>query len=144
MSPSQIRNSALVEHLAVLHLLGSVEQAAQAALTGGSRGALVRERVELLVPSILEHLAWELTWVLPALREADAWGPQRAEEFLARHSQMHSRLYDLRTTDGHAGAPLAALQASQFLRSAVLVEEHVTLHEHVLRDDVVVIDQMSG
>lgn len=147
MRPSQVRRTILEDHRWLRELLADVDavarrvEAGDLALCGrlGERFHAMRER-------FLAHLALEERYLLPALREADAWGEERVRRLDEDHAAQRRRLDALLARFGDASASRAGLATSvrgfvADLLADMADEERSALDERVLRDDPVVVDE---
>jgi hemerythrin-like domain-containing protein len=152
MRPSEVRSRVLSDHEVLRELLEQLE-----ALAGEiSRPEPDRDRVDRLrgeadafLARLREHMRWEEAYLLPALREADAWGQERADRLIADHREQRelfdfilSRLHDRGRSDAMVAADVRALIG--LLREDMEHEEAELLDERVLRDDVIGIEVETG
>jgi iron-sulfur cluster repair protein YtfE (RIC family) len=109
----------------------------------------LRSAAEALLQRLAAHMRWEEFHLLPALREADAWGAQRAARLVRDHRSqrelfrcVHAKLGEL----SHPGALLAGdlRRLVAALRIDLGEEERDLLDERVLRDDPIAIDMATG
>src|SRR5207249_1617194 len=108
----------------------------------------LRVEGDALLARLLAHMRWEELYLLPALREADSWGAERAARLIKDHRDqrelfrfLHSRLGDTEAW------PVLAQRLSDLialLRDDMAEEERDLLDERVLRDDIVAIDALTG
>ena len=149
MRPSEVRERVLADHERLRADFVRIEALARAVRDG----ALVRLgdlRVEgdALLARLLTHMRWEESHLLPALREADSWGAERAARVIKDHREqrelfrfVHSRLSDTQAW------PVMAQRLSDLialLRDDMAEEERDLLDERVLRDDIVAVDALTG
>jgi hypothetical protein len=149
MSPSEIRTRILQDHERLRHDLDQLE--ACAGELGADRGALERLRVDAaaLITHLDGHMRWEEWYLLPALREADAWGVERAARLASDHRAQRELLdfLNVRLHDETRPAALVAQDVAHLvglLRDDMREEEAEMLDERVLRDDVIAIDAMTS
>jgi hypothetical protein len=109
----------------------------------------LRTDADGLLARLRDHMRWEEAYLLPALRDADAWGEERALRLVADHSEQREllgfileRLHDKARTDAMVVRDVHGLIA--LLREDMREEEEELLDERVLRDDVVAIDLEAG
>jgi iron-sulfur cluster repair protein YtfE (RIC family) len=109
----------------------------------------LRTDADGLLARLGDHMRWEETYLLPALRDADAWGEERALRLAADHREQREllgfileRLHDPTRTDAMVVRDVHGLIA--LLREDMREEEEELLDERVLRDDVVAIDMEAG
>jgi len=144
MRDSQVRRTILDDHAWLSELFRDADaiarrvEAGDHALTGR-----LRERAHAMHDRFLRHLEFEEAFLVPALRDSDAWGEERAAELLREHAEQRDRfatlLHELRAPCGDPG-PLAreVRRLAESLLADVEREESTLLGGNVLRDDPVV------
>jgi hypothetical protein len=150
-TPSTVRSEVLGQHEVVRDLLQQAVDTSAATLDARPDAAADRAHVVHLAYEIRRrvrtHLAFEERLLIPVLSSADSWGPERARNLVEEHTRQREQLDDLvegveqgwdRTRLAGALGELAA----DFLRD-MQEEERDYLHEDILRDDVVVVDQAT-
>lgn len=150
MNPSQVRETILEQHAALRERLAELRELAADATSGDAAGAdLLREAGLRVLTMLGSHLDFEDLHLLPALREADAWGEERAKLVTREHAEQRE-LFDYtvaRLRDTSRPSRLLARQI-ETLVEAILEdmneEEKTMLDENLLRDDVVGIDVEAG
>ena len=149
MKPSEIRTRILSDHE---RLRGDLDRLEALVIDlRGSRAALEALRLDAgaLIARLQAHMRWEESYLLPALREADAWGEERAERLTRDHREQRDLLSFLnaRLRDEAQPAALVARDVDHLialLRDDMTEEEAELLDERVLRDDVVAIAVETG
>jgi iron-sulfur cluster repair protein YtfE (RIC family) len=150
MKPSQIRDAVLRDHAELRTQIDEIEGIARRLADGDSeRGFQLWRLAKALLGRLEVHMDWEDRHLVPALRQADAWGDERAAEIEHDHAEQREMLgYVIRQLDDSQPIPelLAAtmLDLVEFLRRDMEHEERDLLDPRVLRDDVIVIDANSG
>ena len=150
MQPSQVRRQILDDHDKLRGMLSSLEALARAVLAGNrDQAGALRAEGEALHERLLEHMHWEDLYLVPALREADAWGEARAAEVERDHREQRELLGHTLAGLRDQSRPLAALADSlidlvALLREDMEQEEQASVDARVLRDDVVGIDVEAG
>lgn len=150
MRPSQVRERVLADHEALRRHLRELEAAARGALDEPEGGdARLRGRAEAFVSTLAEHMRWEDRYLAPALRNADAWGQERADLLASDHREQRELLDDVVTKlrDQRRPPKLVAenvLDLIALLRDDMEQEEALLLDPRVLRDDVIGIDVETG
>ena len=143
MEAGSVRKRILEDHEVIRRHLAEVDALARRALAGedGLDGAL-RAAGESLRERFLAHLALEDAHLVPALRDSDAWGDERAarveREHAEQRAQMERLLADLR--DRRRTARELAQELLDLVEALVTDMEHeerAVLDPDVLRDDVV-------
>jgi iron-sulfur cluster repair protein YtfE (RIC family) len=148
-SAGEVRDLVLKQHGELRSLIGKAQRATEGAPERSFQAAEQLVRIaEELQGRLGNHLLFEERFMFPALREADAWGPQRVEALTAEHARQRRELeafielIESQRPPGELGRALRALS------SALLVdmdeEETTFVNDSVLRDDLVSVDQSSG
>jgi len=150
MQPSEVRHRILRDHEGLRARLTRVESLARALSQDEQRqvGDL-REASETLLSILREHMRWEDRYLVPALRESDAWGEERAERFEQEHREQRELLAWVVAELQEQQKPPVILAAHirdlmETLRADMDEEEEFFLDPDVLRDDVVSIDMTTG
>lgn len=151
MTPSEIRIRVLADHEELRgHLVGleKLTHAVRRDATDGDARRL-REITRVLLDQLSKHMRWEERYLLPALRDADAWGEERAARLLGDHREQRQVLDLIVERLGDSGRPEALVVGDvfgliAFLRADMEEEERDLLDPRVLRDDVVGIDVETG
>ena len=146
MLPSQVRRIILDDHRWLRELLGEVEALARR-VEAGERdlAGRLREQAAGLRERFFGHLALEEEQLVPALRDADAWGEARAADLAREHAAQRERfdhlLHSLRQPCGDCDAVARELRGLVAdLLADMQHEEAALLSERVLHDDPVVVD----
>jgi iron-sulfur cluster repair protein YtfE (RIC family) len=111
-------------------------------------GALRLEGEELL-RRLQEHMLWEDLHLAPALRQADAWGEERAARLDSDHREQRQVLAHCLDAVSDPSRPTSVVARTLIdligmLREDMEEEERLLLDERVLRDDVIGIDVETG
>jgi hypothetical protein len=150
-NPSTVRSEVLGQHEVVRDLLKEAVDTSAAALEAPPDAAADRARVVHLAYELRRrvrtHLAFEERLLIPVLSSADSWGPERARNLVEEHTRQREQLDALVSgvEEGWDRVRLAGALgrlATDFLRDMV-EEERDYLHEDLLREDVVVVDQAT-
>lgn len=149
MKPSEIRTRNLSDHERLRRDLDRLEVLVIDLRAGRAALETLRQETETLLARLQAHMHWEETYLLPALREADAWGEERAERLARDHREQRELLDFLndRLRDEAQPAALVARDVDHLvalLRDDMREEEADLLDERVLRDDVVAIAVETG
>jgi iron-sulfur cluster repair protein YtfE (RIC family) len=150
MKPGEVRARVLAEHVAIRGMLMSLEHVAQRVRDGDASlvGAL-RLEGEALLHRLQEHMLWEDLHLAPALRQADAWGEERASRLDSDHREQRHVLTHCLDAVNDQSRPAAVVARTLIdlvgmLRADMEEEERLLLDERVLRDDVIGIDVETG
>jgi hemerythrin-like domain-containing protein len=148
--PGEVRQRVLSDHENLRKMLETLEALCGEVLSGERRlvGPL-RDRAEALLARLAEHMRWEDRHLAEALREADAWGEERADELEREHQEQRQLLRGAlaRLQDEGRPAPMIARELADLvhrLREDMLSEEKALLDERVLRDAVIGTDVETG
>ena len=149
MNPSEVRRRILDDHDRLRGDLDRLEATLSQAFAKGAPAASLRLDAGALLARLRAHMHWEESYLLPALREADAWGVERADALIRDHREQRELLafVDTRLRDEAKPAALLVRDIEQLialLRDDMRDEEMELLDERVLRDDVIAIDAQSG
>ncbi len=150
MKPSEIRERTLRDHEALRTALDRLERRCREAAGGGSLPVgQIREAAHALLVDIERHMRWEERHLEPAIREADAWGNERADSMRSDHREQREALGHVLAGLRDPGRPPALvtpmlLDLIALLRDDMAEEEDLLLDPRVLRDDVVGIDVETG
>jgi iron-sulfur cluster repair protein YtfE (RIC family) len=150
LTPSQVRKRILQEHEELRGVLISVEATAKRVL-GGDREAvqMLRHLCRALHVALSAHLDLEDAVLAPALRDTDAFGPDRADELLEHHAQQRQILHEVLSQNpaDPAGARRmaeAVLELVAVLRADMDHEDKHLLDPRLLKDDPIVVDGFTG
>jgi hypothetical protein len=150
LHPSQIRALLLREHDDLRRLASSIHETAQHILEGDSAAApALHDMCTRLHASLCAHLDLEDAVLAPALRETDAFGPDRADA-LIRHHQAQRRTIEAVLAHGadaegdpHKMAELVQPFVSHLLEDMDR-EDREVLHPNLLKDDPILVDGFTG
>lgn len=149
MRNSEIRQTILDDHAALRGLFASLRDLLRSAGGGAERDRAVRELGAALRERFLTHLDLEDRYLVPALREIDAWGEERAKRVSREHEEQRGRLDRLLKHLQDPERPMADLteELDVLLRDLLedmTHEEATVLREDLLRDDPVTVDVETG
>jgi len=147
MLPSQVRRVILDEHRWLRELLADTGEIARRVEAGDhERTGHLRERAQRMRARFLRHLDFEEEQLVPALRDADDWGEERADMLLREHADQRERFAALlRELQQPCSDPRPLARDVQALVRDLLAdmdhEESELLSERVLHDDPVVVGE---
>jgi len=150
MQPSEVRRRVLEDHERIRQLLDEVEGLTRRFESGEQdAGPALVEKGLLLHETFCRHLDLEDDILARALREADAWGEERAARLAREHREQRELLSYLmsRLRDESRPTVLVARELKNFaelMREDMEQEESEALSDEVLRDDVITGDTQSG
>ncbi len=144
MQPGAVRERILNDHQELRRELDRLE-----ALGSGAAVELVRQRLAALLGMLRSHIELEDAILLPALREADEWGPYRAAELERHHREQHTSLDAMLAAcaDGATGSGrlMEILRdLMEELRRDMAHEERAYLAEEILSDSIVAANVETG
>lgn len=146
MRPSEVRARVLDDHDGLRGDLDRLED-----LTRRIRGEAdecgvlaLRGDASVLLQKLQVHMRWEDLYLLPVLRDADAWGEERARRLTTDHREQRALLDFILERLRDEGRPSELVFSDvfgliDFLREDMEEEERDLLDERVLRDDVIAI-----
>ncbi len=150
MLPSQVRRTILEDHEHLRGALSALEALADA-LVAGDRAPAAEALAALhaMKQRFFDHLDLEEAIMVPALRDADAWGPERAQLVLDEHREQRAELeamvQELDRPDVSPETIGRRIRAwIEALRVDMEHEESAVLSPDLLRDDVIAIDLEAG
>ena len=150
MRASEVRQRILDDHQLIAIMVSEIRDLALRLEAGEKELAgKLRERGQILFDRFCQHIDLEDTILIDALREADAWGKERADELENEHQEQREVLTYLlaRLLDPTQPEILMVhdlLNFTEWLREDMKHEEETLLHKDLLRDDVVGIHVNSG
>ncbi|MDH5671462.1 MAG: hemerythrin domain-containing protein [Myxococcales bacterium] len=149
MRPSAVRERIVEEHARLRQQLDALDSAANRLETEGQ--AALPEALELsrgFHEALRDHIDLEDAILVPTLREADAWGPERADRLAEHHRQQRAEIRALGEADAAEADPVALAdrlrQLCREIREDMKHEESGVLSADLLRDDPVAIDAEGG
>ena len=93
MEPSEVRQRVLADHERLRRDVEQIEGFANEILEGLRMPiSALRAEAKELVARLRAHMHWEESYLLPALRDADAWGAERAQHLVRDHREQRDRL----------------------------------------------------
>lgn len=150
MQPSEVRDRVLHDHASLRASVETVDSLARRVIEGGTESiGELRAAAAALLEALQTHMAWEDRHLAVALREADAWGPEREARLASDHREQRQILTHVLAALTDPDRPVR-VQArvlrdwASLLREDMREEERELLDAQVLRDDVVGIDVEAG
>ena len=150
MLPSEVRHRILQDHETIRSRLDKLTAPIARIRSGDHQAARVfSQRGCSFLELFLAHIELENWLLVPALREADAWGDVRADRVLREHREQTAEVRSLLEAfaDPFASSRELAKQLEDFVDALELdmaTEERMLLGPDLLRDDVVGIDVEAG
>jgi hypothetical protein len=148
MYPSEIRKRILEEHTSLRAHLRELEGHVHRLMHGAAELAAVAHEAKQLLIELHGHTCFEDAVLAPALRDTDAWGPQRADTMLAHHvdqrAELETLIADYDAQPQRAELVRMTLDLIDDIRSDMRHEEAEVLTRTLLRDDPIAIDLEVG
>lgn len=148
LMPSEIRRKVLSQHREIEQILSELE-AGVAQLQEGSVEPAQVKRAAYALRGILElHMSFEETYMVPAIEEADGFGPERAQHLHSEHAEQRQELDRLVDAIREAGSAedltASVTRLAEMLRSDIEHEERDYVTDKLLRDNIIPSDTFGG
>ncbi len=148
LMPSEVRRKVLSQHREIEQMLSELEAGVAKLGEGGVDAAQVK-RAAYALRGILElHMNFEEAHMVPAIEEADGFGPERARHLHAEHAEQRRELDLLvdaiREASSTDGLVLSVTRLSEMLRVDIEQEEREYVNEKLLRDHLIPSDPFGG
>lgn len=148
LMPSEVRHKVLRQHREIEQMLAELEQGASQLEAGGGQAERVK-RAAYALRGVLElHMRFEEAHVVPAITEADGFGPERARRLHQEHEVQRKQLDRLvdAVLDARSPAEIqkGIAKLAGMLRKDIEEEEKDYINEKLLRDDLMPTDTFGG
>ena len=148
LMPSEVRRKVLSQHREIEQMLSELE-AGVAQLGTGTLDPGQVKRAAYALRGILElHMNFEEAHMVPAIEEADGFGPERVRHLHAEHAAQRQELDRLVDAIREAGAQdeLASgvTKLATRLRIDIEEEEREYVTDKLLRDSIIPTDTFGG
>ena len=148
LMPSEVRRKVLSQHREIEQMLSELE-AGVAQLGAGTVDASQVKRAAYALRGILElHIHFEATHMVPAINEADGFGPERVRHLHAEHAEQRQELDRLVDGIREASSPddlvSGVTKLANMLRIDIEEEEREYVTDKLLRDDIIPTDTFGG
>ena len=148
LMPSEVRRKVLSQHREIEQMLSELE-AGVAKLGEGSVDAAQVKRAAYALRGILElHMSFEEAHMVPAINDADGFGPERVRHLYAEHADQRKeldRLVDaIREARSPDGLVSSVTKLAQMLRVDIEQEEREYVNEKLLSDSLIPSDPFGG
>ncbi|MBW1761708.1 MAG: hemerythrin domain-containing protein [Deltaproteobacteria bacterium] len=148
LMPSEVRRKVLSQHREIEQMLSELE-AGVAQLGAGSVDAGQVKRAAYALRGILElHMTFEEAHMVPAINEADGFGPERVRHLYAEHAEQRQELDRLVDAIQEAGSAVdlasSVTKLANMLRKDIEEEEREYVTEKLLRDSIIPTDTFGG
>lgn len=143
--PSRIRQRILADHAAIRIMIDQIAAMLHGEGDGIRTATLLARRCSDLLLFLVEHMAREEQLVIPALKEADAWGDVRTAQLREHHKSQRSELLEVLEHIHQPAARVEEIEAAlvaliEDLRADMEQEERGLLSPNVLKDDPISVD----
>ena len=148
LMPSEVRRKVLSQHREIEQMLAELE-AGVTHLADGTVDADQVKRAAYALRGILElHMNFEEAHMVPAINEADGFGPERVRHLHTEHAEQRGeldRLVDqIREADSPQDLSQRVVRLAEMLRKDIEEEEREYVNEKLLRDDLMPTDTFGG
>jgi len=148
LMPSEVRRKVLSQHREIEQMLSELE-AGVAQLGEGSVNAEQVKRAAYALRGILElHMNFEEAYMVPAINEADGFGPERVRHLHADHADQRKELDLLVDGIREASSPddlvSGVTKLANMLRTDIEEEEREYVTDKLLRDSIIPTDTFGG
>ena len=148
LMPSEVRRKVLSQHREIEQMLSELE-AGVAHLADGKVDADQVKRAAYALRGILElHMNFEETHMVPAINEADGFGPERVRHLHAEHAEQRQELDRLVDQIREARSPddlaKGVVRLAEMLRTDIEEEEREYVNEKLLSDNIIPSDTFGG
>lgn len=148
LMPSEVRRTVLSQHREIEQMLSELE-AGVAKLGEGSVDAAQVKRAAYALRGILElHMNFEEAHMVPAIHDADGFGPERVRHLHAEHADQRRELDRLVDAIREARSPDSLVSTvstlAQMLRVDIEQEERDYVNEKLLSDNLIPSDPFGG
>ncbi|MBT8466409.1 MAG: hemerythrin domain-containing protein [Myxococcales bacterium] len=148
LMPSEVRRKVLSQHREIEQMLSELE-AGVAKLGEGSVDAAQVKRAAYALRGILElHMNFEEAHMVPAIQDADGFGPERVRHLHAEHADQRRELDRLVDAIREARSPDSLVSTvttlAEMLRVDIEQEERDYVNEKLLSDNLIPSDPFGG
>jgi hemerythrin-like domain-containing protein len=148
LMPSEVRLKVLSQHREIEQMLAELE-AGVAALGQGHVDPGQVKRAAYALRGILElHMTFEEAYMVPAINDADGFGPERVRHLHVEHAEQRrelDRLVDaIRDAASTEDLSAGVARLADMLRKDIEEEERAYVNEKLLRDSVIPTDTFGG
>ena len=148
LMPSEVRRKVLSQHREIEQMLAELE-AGVTHLGDGTVDAAQVKRAAYALRGILElHMNFEEAHMVPAINEADGFGPERVRHLHQEHAEQRQELDRLVDQIREASSPdelrKSVTKLAQMLRTDIEQEERDYVNEKLLRDNLIPSDTFGG
>ena len=148
LMPSEVRRKVLSQHREIEQILAELE-AGVAQLGDGAVNSEQVKRAAYALRGILElHMNFEELHMVPAITEADGFGPERARHLHTEHQEQRKQLdhlvHAIREANSIDDLAQGVAKLSEMLRDDIEEEEREYVTDRLLRDNIIPTDTFGG
>ncbi|MGD8606223.1 MAG: hemerythrin domain-containing protein [Myxococcales bacterium] len=148
LMPSEVRRKVLSQHREIEQMLSELESGV-AKLGDGGVDANQVKRAAYALRGILElHMNFEELHMVPAITEADGFGPERARHLHTEHQEQRKQLDHLvdaiREASSVRDLAESVAKLAEMLRDDIEQEERDYVTDKLLRDNIMPTDTFGG
>ena len=148
LMPSEVRHKVLSQHREIEQMLSELE-AGVARLGQGELETDAVKRAAYALRGILElHMNFEEAHMVPAINEADGFGPERVRHLHAEHAEQRQeldRIVDaIREASSADDLAASVTKLAEMLRKDIEEEEREYVNEKLLNDNLIPSDPFGG
>lgn len=148
LMPSEVRRKVLSQHREIEQMLSELETGV-AKLADGSVDSGQVKRAAYALRGILElHMNFEETHMVPAINEADGFGPERVRHLHAEHTdqreEMDRLISAIREAESAPELIKSVRKLAEMLRIDIEEEEREYVNEKLLSDHLIPSDPFGG
>ena len=148
LMPSEVRRKVLSQHREIEQMLSELETGIEQLATGETESAQVK-RAAYALRGILElHMNFEETHMVPAIHDADGFGPERARHLHTEHADQRRELDkvvdQIREASSQTALAESVAKLASMLRKDIEEEEREYVNDTLLRDSIIPNDTFGG
>lgn len=147
--PSEVREKVLAQHREIEEMLAELQAGLSESQQSPQTWAEQAKRCAYALRGVLElHMKFEEEQLVPAIQEADGFGPERARHILSEHEEQREALDAIVESILSAGSNERLVKGIEelatMLRSDMQQEECNYVNAKLLRDSVIPTDTFGG
>lgn len=148
LMPSEVLQKVLTQHREIEKMLSELEVGARQLREGEEEADRVK-RAAYALRGILElHMTFEEAHMVPAIKEADGFGPERVRHLHAEHAEQRAHLdrlvHAILDTRSPTEIEKGVADLAEMLRKDIEEEEEHYVNEKLLRDSLMPTDTFGG
>ena len=148
LMPSEVRRKVLSQHREIEQMLSELEAGIAQLAKGETEPGQVK-RAAYALRGILElHMNFEETHMVPAIHDADGFGPERARHLHTEHAEQRRELDkvvdQIREASSNTDLASSVTKLASMLRNDIEEEERDYVNNKLLRDSIIPTDTFGG